>query len=234
MKCFAKLVGVAALASACVASEPIDTNLLGGNAGSSQTPVMSTGAAGQPITTGQAGMTGGAAGMPAAPTTGAAGNVAMAGTSGGASASGAAGAAGTTGAAGAAGAAGQGSGGAGGSGTRPDGGATDAKTTSTDAGVSAYAATWTDIYNKMFNSGTYASNCIGGGCHNPGTQKGLDFSTQAKGYTTVKQHLSVGNPSGSQIVQQISSGRMPQGRPMIPAADQAVIKAWIMAGAMNN
>jgi hypothetical protein len=121
----------------------------------------------------------------------------------------------------------------------PDGGAMDARAVadvstdsgSTDAGINA---TWTDIYSRLLNNPNYASNCTGGPCHNPGTQKGLDLSTQAKGYSTAKGKLVVGSPNTSKIVTQLSSGSMPQARPRMPAADLAVIKAWIMAGAPNN
>jgi hypothetical protein len=43
-----------------------------------------------------------------------------------------------------------------------------------------------------------------------------------------------GNPGTSTLVTQLSSGRMPQGRPKMPTADLNVVKAWIMAGALNN
>ena len=101
----------------------------------------------------------------------------------------------------------------------------------TDAGINA---TWTDIYNRLLNNPSYASNCTGSPCHNPGTQKGLDLSTQAKGYSTVKGKIVVGSPNTSKLVTQLSSGSMPQARPKMPAADLAVIKTWIMAGAPNN
>jgi hypothetical protein len=120
-----------------------------------------------------------------------------------------------------------------------DAGATDTRAgadastdaVATDAGINA---TWTDIYNRLLNNPSYASNCTGAPCHNPGTQKGLDLSTQAKGYSTAKGKLVVGSPNSSKIVSQLSSGAMPQGRPKMPAADLAVIKAWIMEGALND
>jgi hypothetical protein len=122
---------------------------------------------------------------------------------------------------------------------RPDAGATDARvaedasvdSVSIDAGINA---TWTDIYSRLLNNPNYASNCTGAPCHDPGTQKGLDLSTQAKGYSTVKGKLVVGSPNSSKIVTQLGSGSMPQARPKMAAADLAVIKAWIMAGAPNN
>jgi hypothetical protein len=121
----------------------------------------------------------------------------------------------------------------------PDAGVMDARVVS-DASVDAVTidaginATWTDIYSRLLNNANYASNCTGAPCHDPGTQKGLDFSTQAKGYSTVKGKLVVGSPNSSKIVTQLSSGAMPQARPKMPAGDLAIIKAWIMAGALNN
>jgi len=216
---------VCALVTAgCVSSEPVF--LTTADAGG-QPILNATGAAGQVGAAGQTGAAGmatnGSAGMSVGNTTGAAG-AASSGT------------AGSTGAAGVGSQAGR-------SGSNNDAGATggqgantDARTT-IDAGgdaVSAYAATWTDIYNKMLNNASYPSNCTGAACHDPGTQKGLDLSTQAKGYTTIKGKLVAGNPSASTVVSQLSSGKMPQARPKMPTVDLNVIKAWIMAGAPNN
>jgi hypothetical protein len=213
------------VAAGCVSSEPIylSTPDAGGQ------PIISnaTGAGGQVGGSGQAGST-------IAATTGSGGNAAG-GTSGTA---GAGGVPSTTGTGGAGGQGGQTT-------SMNDAGATGGSKGSTvdarpamDAGAvdatSPYAATWTDIYNKMFNNMGYASNCTGGGCHNPGTQKGLDLSTQAKGYTTVKTKLVAGNPGASSLINQLSGGRMPQGRPKMSTADLNVVKAWIMAGALNN
>jgi hypothetical protein len=227
MKNLAKLVCLAAVAAVgCVTSEPNDLS----TPDAGVLPITASGAVGQASTGGQAGASGGNAGTSGAITNGTAGVTGLAGMGG----------SGTSGTAGAAGS----SGGQGGiAGSKIDAGAPDTKTTSMDGGastdgagaeVSAYAATWTDIYNRMLNNMSYPSNCTGGGCHNPGTQKGLDFSTQAKGYTTVKTKLVVGNPGASSIVSQLSAGKMPQGRPKMPAVDLNVIKAWIMAGALNN
>jgi hypothetical protein len=89
------------------------------------------------------------------------------------------------------------------------------------------SATWTEIYTKFLSNDQYASNCNGSACHNPGKQKGYDFSTKANGYSSVKN-------STSQFVSELSSGGMPKGKPKMPAADLAVIKAWVAAGAQNN
>jgi hypothetical protein len=216
----------ALVAAGCVSSEPV--YLTTPDAGG-QPLINATGAAGQVGAAGQSGAgvaVNGAAGL------------AIGNTSGGAGAAGSTnGTAGTTGAAGTSSQAGQ-------NGSTYDAGATGGRGSGLDAGtakdagggdaVSAYAATWTDIYNKMLNNPQYPSNCMGSPCHDPGTQKGLDLSTQAKGYATIKGKLVVGNPGASGVVSQISSGRMPQGRPMMPTVDLNVIKAWIMAGAPNN
>ena len=89
------------------------------------------------------------------------------------------------------------------------------------------APTWTEIYTKLLVNAQYGSNCNGADCHNPGKQKGYDFSTQANGYASVKSKTS-------QFVSELSSGAMPQGKTKMPAADLAVIKAWVAAGAQNN
>lgn len=87
--------------------------------------------------------------------------------------------------------------------------------------------TFTELYTQYFNNKQYASNCTGGACHNPGTQKGIDFSTQAKGYASVKNNLS-------KVMSQLSGGNMPQTRPRWSSADLALLKAWQAEGAPNN
>jgi mono/diheme cytochrome c family protein len=95
------------------------------------------------------------------------------------------------------------------------------------AGGTAGTTTWTEIYTKFLTNTQYASNCNGAACHNPGAQKGYDFSSQAKGYTSVKKNTS-------QFVSVLSSGAMPRGRTKMPAADLALIRAWVAAGALDN
>ena len=94
-------------------------------------------------------------------------------------------------------------------------------------GSGGAAPTWTTIYTKFISNAQYASNCNGSNCHNPGKQKGYDFSTQANGYASVKSNTS-------QFVSVLSSGSMPQGKTKMPAADLAIVKAWVAAGAQNN
>jgi hypothetical protein len=94
-------------------------------------------------------------------------------------------------------------------------------------GSGGTAPTWTEIYTKFIANAQYASNCNGAACHNPGKQKGYDFSSQASGYASVKSKTS-------QFVSVLSSGSMPRGKPKMPAADLAIIRAWVAAGAQNN
>jgi len=94
-------------------------------------------------------------------------------------------------------------------------------------GAGGMTPTWTEIYTKFFANAQYGSNCNGSNCHNPGKQKGYDFSSQANGYASVKS-------STSQLVSVLTSGSMPQGKAKMPAADLAIVKAWVAAGALNN
>jgi hypothetical protein len=89
------------------------------------------------------------------------------------------------------------------------------------------SVTFTELYTQYFNNNQFASNCTGGACHNPGTQKGIDFSTQAKGYASVKNNLS-------KVISQLSGGNMPQTRPRWTSAELALVKAWQTEGAPNN
>jgi hypothetical protein len=95
-------------------------------------------------------------------------------------------------------------------------------------------ATWSHIYVALLNNMSYASNCTGEGCHNPGIQMGLDLSTQPNGYASVQAKLVPGDPERSTIVMKLESGEMPRTRPAMPSADLALIKAWIAAGAPND
>jgi hypothetical protein len=95
-------------------------------------------------------------------------------------------------------------------------------------------ASWTNIYTTLLDNMSYASNCTGEGCHNPGTQKGLDLSTLTNGYASVQAKLVPGDPKGSTIVNKLEAGDMPRGRPKMPVADLELIKAWIQAGAAND
>jgi hypothetical protein len=112
-------------------------------------------------------------------------------------------------------------------------GAADAlDATAPDAVVAG--ATWTAIYGSLLSNASYPSNCTGSACHDPGIQKGIDLSSQAKGYTSIRTQLIPGAPDTSTLVIVLQSGAMPRGRPQMPAADLDLIRAWIQAGAPNN
>jgi hypothetical protein len=96
------------------------------------------------------------------------------------------------------------------------------------------ASTWTYIYTYLLHDMSYASNCTGEGCHDPGIELGFDLSTPANGYRTVQTKLSPGDPGSSTIVRKLEAGDMPRGRPMMPSHDIALIKAWIAAGAVDD
>ena len=96
------------------------------------------------------------------------------------------------------------------------------------------APTWTQIYTTLLNRSAYPSNCIGGGCHNPGTNKNVRLSTSALGYASIRAIVTPGSATAGSLIRVLSSGAMPLGRPRMPAADLDKIKAWIVAGALNN
>jgi hypothetical protein len=96
------------------------------------------------------------------------------------------------------------------------------------------APTWSAIYSQFFANPSYPSNCLGSGCHAPGTQKGIDFSTADKGWSSIHHRVTPGMPDASELISVLRSGYMPQGRPKMPAADVSQISAWIAAGAQND
>jgi hypothetical protein len=118
-------------------------------------------------------------------------------------------------------------------GTGGRGGATGAGgTTSTDGGTGSdggTAATFTDIYTNIL-----VPHCSGSSCHNPGSQKGVSFSSQSNAYSAVKSRVTAGNGANSSFYRTVNSGSMPPGGPKLSATDLAKIKAWIDAGALNN
>ena len=132
-------------------------------------------------------------------------------------------------AAGRGGAAAGGTGGAttGGTGGKSGSGGSSGHAGQSSGGAGGMTPTWTQIYTQFLTNSQYGSNCNGSACHNPGKQKGYDFSSQANGYTSVKSNTS-------QFVSVLSSGSMPQGKTKMPAADLAIVKAWVAAGAQNN
>jgi hypothetical protein len=96
------------------------------------------------------------------------------------------------------------------------------------------APTWSAIYSQLLVNASYPSNCTGAGCHDPGTEKGIDLSSSEKGWRTIMNRVTAGKPESSDLVTVLKSGYMPQGRPQMPASDVALVSAWIAAGAQND
>lgn len=86
----------------------------------------------------------------------------------------------------------------------------------------------------MLNSASYASNCTGAACHNPGTAHNVKLSTSALGYASIRALVTPGTSTAGSLVRVLMSGSMPRGRPKMSAADLAGIQSWITAGALNN
>jgi hypothetical protein len=120
----------------------------------------------------------------------------------------------------------------------PDlGGAVGAKVATPDAASadqSAAVPTWSTVYRQLLVNPSYASNCTGSSCHDPGVEKGLDLSTPEKGYTSILHRVTPGMPGASELITVLQSGYMPQGRPQMPDTDVAQVSAWIEAGALDN
>ena len=78
--------------------------------------------------------------------------------------------------------------------------------------------------------------CAFSGCHVAGGPLGVDLRT----YESVLQGgqrgaiVVAGDAVGSEIVNQISTGRMPLGGPPLDAAQVQLITDWINDGAQNN
>jgi hypothetical protein len=219
---FLTLAGSAALAvCGCAVSEeldPFDAGLTGTGGSSLGSP---GGAAGSDPSSGSGGTTGAAGTFGFG---GRGGTTGSGGTSGLGGRGGSTGTAGTTGQGGRAGAGGGGSGGRVGSGGR--GGTGGGGGSTTDGGS---APTFTEIYNNIL-----VVYCSGSNCHNPGSQKGVSFSSQANAYTAVRNRVTPGNGGGSSFYTTVNSGAMPAGAPKLSAANLALIKAWIDAGASNS
>jgi mono/diheme cytochrome c family protein len=96
-----------------------------------------------------------------------------------------------------------------------------------DGGISA--PTFTDIYNNIL-----LVHCGGSSCHNPATQEGVTYATQAAAYTSVKPYVTAGKGSTSTFYVIVSTGAMPPMGPTLSATDLSKIEAWINAGALNN
>jgi hypothetical protein len=230
----------------CAVSEPLDLKADLGNFDGSQTTTDgsatatggsrpssqgSGGTAGASARIGAGGTSGGASGLGGTP--GTAGNLGG-GASGGASGQVGGGHGGVTGTAGGgggsrgvAGTAGGGGGSRGVAGTAGGGGEGGGGHVGTSA-----APTFTEIYKNILSVSVY---CGGSTCHNPGSQQGVGFSTQAGAYKSLANYAIIpGDSQGSSLYTLVATGVMPDGRPMLSSDFIDEIGAWIDAGALNN
>ena len=95
-------------------------------------------------------------------------------------------------------------------------------------GTGGSAPTFTQVYTTVL-----VTYCSGSSCHNPGSQKGVSFASQSTAYSAVKSRVTAGNGAGSSFYQTVNGGSMPPGQ-KLSAANIALIKSWIDAGALNN
>jgi len=241
---FLMLAGSAALAvCGCAVSESLDpADAASTGAGGDTIGGPTGGAAGGGLVSGTGGTTGaaGVQGTGNGGATGAAGTFGTGGTTGTAGTTGLGGRGGATGAGGTIGLGGRGgagSGGRGGGGGRGSGGTigkggNSGGGGSPDAGTApdgSTAPTFTEIYNSIL-----VVYCSGSNCHDPGSQQGVAFSTQSSAYTAVRNRVTPGNGAGSSFYTTVNTGAMPLGAAKLSAANLALIKAWIDAGALNN
>jgi hypothetical protein len=133
------------------------------------------------------------------------------------------------GSAGVAGAGGPGGGGSAGRGATVG---TTSGGTAIDAGSKSDAAsapTFTEIYTNIL-----LPFCAGSSCHDPGTAKGIGFSSRSSAYAAVRARVKPGNGAGSAFFKTVNSGSMPRGAPKLSPQNLAKIQAWIDAGALDN
>jgi len=114
-------------------------------------------------------------------------------------------------------------------GVKGTGGSTGTGGSSSGGAGGSVAPTFTQIYTSIL-----VVYCSGSNCHNPGNQKNVSFASQSSAYTAVKSRVTAGNGAGSSFYMTVNSGSMPPGGPKISAANLALLKAWIDAGALNN
>jgi hypothetical protein len=115
----------------------------------------------------------------------------------------------------------------------PGGGATGSAGTGTggDTTPDPEAPTFTWLYDNVFHG--YCSD-RNQPCHNPGTNRGVSFSTRDRGYDSAQFYVVPGDYLASDLYYFISAGVMPPTNPQVPADLQAKLAAWIDAGALNN
>ena len=119
----------------------------------------------------------------------------------------------------------------------PGGGAGGGGSTGTGGGAGGGATpdpevpTFTWLYDNMFHG--YCSD-RNQPCHNPGANRGVSFSTRDRAFASLQDYLVPGDAFASDVYYFISDGMMPPFNPRVPADLQAMLAAWIDAGAPDN
>lgn len=114
-------------------------------------------------------------------------------------------------------------------GVKGTGGSTGTGGSGTGGAGGSPAPTFTQVYTTVL-----VVYCSGSSCHDPGSQRGVSFSSQSNAYSAVRNLVTPGNGAGSSFYMTVNNGSMPPGGPKLSAANLALLKAWIDAGALNN
>jgi hypothetical protein len=144
---------------------------------------------------------------------------------------------GSSGSGGSGGTAGSGGSG-GGSGDNADAGAGTGGSSGKDAGSAA--ATFTQVYEQIMSQtpAVPASSCTVGPCHGtPGAIKArakIDMASKDKAWTGVMKLVVPKSPATSKLYTELSTGKMPEKKPKLPANLIKLVADWINAGAMND
>jgi hypothetical protein len=99
--------------------------------------------------------------------------------------------------------------------------------------------TFTALYTEIFGPMAAAvSSCAGTDCHDPGVKDAVNMKTQMLAYTSLRAKVTPANVGNSALIRRLESTvvtmRMPLNKPALTAAQIMRVRAWIMAGAMNN
>ncbi len=89
--------------------------------------------------------------------------------------------------------------------------------------------TFTQVYVDILSP-----YCAGSSCHSPGKKGSVNFASQASAYASLMSNVTPGNGATSTLYTIVNSGRMPEGKAKLSAANIAMIKAWIDAGALDD
>jgi hypothetical protein len=87
-------------------------------------------------------------------------------------------------------------------------------------------------------AGVLAVRCAGAGCHDRGPVAGVDLSSEARAFATLRAKIAPGDPEASILYRRItpelcrgSCRLMPLGKDPLPDEERELVRAWIEAGA---